>query len=399
MSSHGRSSAGVTIVELMVAMAVTLVLSGAALGVVNTLRGFVAAQPEISDMQQRLRTALHLMANELVNAGAGLDRTALAGPLLHVLPPIVPYRRGQVDDDGQAGVWFRPDALSLAYVAGASAQAPIIGAVDDGARLLVDLGANCGAFAPTEVCGFVRGMRAVVLDPTGAHDFVTVERVAGSRVDLVHRGALASAYADGRAVLAHVAVHTYALRVDAATGTPQLSHYDGFVTERAAVDHVVGLSFEYFGTPEPPQLRAVGRPAERPGPWTSYGPAPPPLGMDDPSTSWAPGENCLFLVDEGVQVPRLAALGPPGSLVELPEAVLGDGPWCPDDRSPRRFDADLLRIRRVRIRVRVEVAARAMRGPVGRLFTRGGARSFAMGVAPDQEAVLDITPRSLSAGE
>ena len=393
-----RTSAGVTVVELMVAMAVTLVLSGAVFGVVNALQGLAASQPEVNAMQQGLRTTLHLLANELVNAGAGLDRTTLAGPLVQVLPPVVPYRRGQVGDDGRAGVTFRSDVLSLVYVAGAAAQAPVLGAMDDGARLTVDLGPNCGALAPTSVCGFVRGMRALVVDPTGAHDFVTVEDVAGSRVRLAYRGALASPYTDGRAVLAHAAVHSYALRTDPAAGTPQLAHYDGFVTELAAVDHVAALSFEYFGEPEPPRLRAAVRPAESPRPWTTYGPAPPPIGVDDAATSWGPGENCVFAVAQGAHVPRLASLGPPVGFVPLPGAVFGDGPWCPDERAPRRYDADLLRIRRVRIRVRVEAAARAMRGPVGQLFLRAGAGSFGVIQAPDQTAVLDITPRSLSAG-
>lgn len=397
-SRNARSSAGVTVVELVVAMAVTLVLSGAVFGVVNAVQRLVAFQPEVNAMQQGLRTTLLLLANELVNAGAGLDRTTLAGPLVQVLPPVVPYRRGQVDDDGRAGVTFRSDALSLVYVAGAAAQAPVLGAADDGARLTVDLGPNCGALAPTSLCGFVKGMRALVLDPTGAHDFVTVEDVAGSRVRLVYRGSLASRYSDGRAVLAHAAIHSYALRTDPATGTPQLAHYDGFVTDLAAVDHVAALSFEYFGEPEPPRLRATVRPAENPRPWTTYGPAPPALGVDDAATSWGPGENCVFAVDQGAQVPRLASLGPPGGFVALPGAVFGDGPWCPDDQAPRRYDADLLRIRRVRIRVRVEAAARAMRGLVGNLFLRGGAASFGAILAPDQAAVLDITPRSLSAG-
>ncbi|HEY6507562.1 MAG TPA: prepilin-type N-terminal cleavage/methylation domain-containing protein, partial [Vicinamibacterales bacterium] len=117
-----RTSEGVTIVELMVAMAVTLVLSAAVFGAVSAVQSLAASQPEVSAMQQGLRTALHLLASELVNAGAGLDRTALAGPLVQVLPPIVPYRRGQVDDDGRSGVTFRPDVLSLVYVAGAAAQ-------------------------------------------------------------------------------------------------------------------------------------------------------------------------------------------------------------------------------------------------------------------------------------
>lgn len=389
---------GVTVVELVVAMAVTLVLSAAVLALVNVVRSLVTSQPEVSDMQQRLRASLQLIAGELANAGAGLDRTALAGPLSQALPAIVPYRRGQVADDRRARATFRPDVLSLVYVPTSPAQAAVLGAVDLGGQLLVELGANCGAFAPTRVCGFVEDMRAIVFEPTGAYDFVTVDEVDDSRVRLAYRGTLASTYSDGRAVLAHAAIHTYALRNDAATGTPQLSHYDGFVTERPAVDHVVGLSFDYFGAPEPPQIRAAMRSAEDPRPWTTYGPAPPLLGVDDPSTSWGPGENCVFTIDGEMQVPRLASLGPPGDLVVLPEGAFGDGPWCPDAGAPGRFDADLLRIRRVRVRVRVEVAMRAMRGPVGTLFARGGRRSFSVGLAPDQEAVLDIAPPNLSPG-
>ena len=47
------------------------------------------------------------------------------------------------------------------------------------------------------------------------------------------------------------------------------------------------------------------------------------------------------------------------------------GPWCPDGVHAARFDADLLRIRRVRLRLRVQVAVAAMRGPAGRCSRRG----------------------------
>ena len=35
---------------------------------------------------------------DLLMAGAGPASTALAGPLVRRLPPIAPYRRGQIDD-------------------------------------------------------------------------------------------------------------------------------------------------------------------------------------------------------------------------------------------------------------------------------------------------------------
>jgi hypothetical protein len=357
---------GVTVIELMVSMTVSLLVCGAVFALVDSARGAVASNDQVNDLQQRLRASLHAVADELVNAGAGLDRTALAGPLLRTVPPVVPYRRGQLADDARAGVMFRPDVMSLAYVASTQAQAEVARAVDLGGLVRVGLRANCGSPAPATVCGFEEGMRVILLEPSGAHDFLTVEEVNGPELELSYRGALSSTYDGGGAALAHVALHTYALRPDAATGAPQLSHYDGFLTERPAVDHVVGLSFEYFGAADPPLLR-------------------PGAALE---------ENCTLAVVDGRGEPRLAMLGAPGSVVPLPRGLFEDGPWCPGDAAPRRFDADLLRIRRVRVRVRAEVAPRAMRGAAGALFTRAGVASAARTLAPDQEAVLDVTLRN-----
>ena len=389
--------AGVTLVEMTISMAVTLIVAAALLALVTTVRTTTAAQGEAVDLQQRLRAALHLMADDLLNAGAGPDRTSMAGPLVQTFPPIVPYRRGQVGDDARVGVWFRPDVLSVAYVGSSAPQAAVATASDLGGRLRVELLPNCGPVAPVAVCGFVERMRVMLLEPSGAHDLLTVEAVAGATLELSYRGRLSSAYASGTAVLAHAVTHTYAVRPDPGTSIPQLTQYDGFLTERPVVDHVVGLSFEYLGEPDPPRLRAGADPGVTPPPWTTYGPAPPPVGIDDASTTWGAGENCTFIVRDGVHEPRLAALGPPGDLVPLPPSLLGDGPWCPDAAAPGLFDADLLRVRQVRIRVRAEAGARAMRGSRGALFWRAGVASHAAVLLPDHEAVLDIVPRNLAA--
>jgi hypothetical protein len=391
---HGSGASGVSLIELLVAVALTLVLMGAVLGLVNAVRGVVAMQPEVTDAQQRLRTAVQLVAGELLNAGAGLDRTPLAGPLGTTIPAIVPYRRGAVDDDGRAGRWFRRDAVSVVSVASAAGQAEVAGTIDLGGRLLLALRPNCGAVAHTALCGFRAGMRAILLEPGGAYDLVTIEQVGTSTVEVSYRGITASSYASGRAVLAHAAIHTFELSRDATTGVPLLSHYDGFVTERPAVDHVVAVTFDYLGDPEPPRLRPSADLRAPRGPWTTYGPAPPPIDVDDAGTAWPVGENCVFAVASGRHQSRLPSLGVPGQLVPLSAAELSDGPWCPDVAGARRFDADVLRIRRVRVRVRVEAAADALRGAAGRLFLRPGSASRAAGLVPDQEAVVDIAPRN-----
>jgi hypothetical protein len=126
------------------------------------------------------------------------------------------------------------------------------------------------------------------------------------------------------------------------------------------VDNVVGVVFRYLGDPEPPSLV----PTAAAEPVTSYGPAPPPLGVQSDPT-WPAGENCTFaVVDAGgglfAQVPRMARLsGSSDGAVELFDparsgTLLSDGPWCPGAAAPNRWDADLLRVRRVTITLRVQ---------------------------------------------
>jgi hypothetical protein len=184
------------------------------------------------------------------------------------------------------------------------------------------------------------------------------------------------------------------IRPDAATGALQLVRYDGFAAQRPVVDNVVDFHVEYFGDPSPPRpLPAVATDVP-PRPATTYGPAPPAAGINDARDTWGPSENCVF-VDADGPAPRLTRLAPAVSPVPLDAAWLRDGPWCPDAVHVARFDADLLRIRRVRLWLRVQVAVAAMRGPAGHLFAKGGVSTTTEFFAPDQQVVLDVTPRNL----
>ena len=177
-------------------------------------------------------------------------------------------------------------------------------------------------------------------------------------------------------------------------------HYDGGAgSDIPVVDHVVGLTFDYYGEPQPPMLKkSVSDPA---GPWTTYGPKPKPLGVPS-GTAWPDGENCAFTVDPAggpLQVPRLAGLGGGAlTLVKLTGAQLTDGPWCPDALNPNRFDADLLRIRKIAVTVRVEAAIAALRGPASALFTNGGTSRSGSRWAPDQEVRFEVSSRNLNLG-
>jgi len=163
---------------------------------------------------------------------------------------------------------------------------------------------------------------------------------------------------------------TYWQQSDTGAATFQLMFYDGSPAgaDVPVVDHVVSLAFEYFGDPRPP-------------------------------TSTAPLEESTCLFEAGdPPTPRLAVLGDGPELIALTAAQLTDGPWCPDAASSDRWDADLLRIRRVAATLRVEAAAASLRGPASALFMRGGTSRGGHSWVPDIEVHFDVSPRNMNRG-
>ena len=256
--------------------------------------------------------------------------------------------------------------------------------------------ADCAA--GINLCGFAPGMQLLAFDAAGSFDIFTLAAVVdpSSQLQIASRPAPSSATtfrAGSTIVEAHVEV--YSLKIDPVAGTAQLMRGDGSSNPDApVVDHLVGLAFEYYGDPRAPAL--IDATDESAGPWTTYGPKPPPL---DVQTTWYPaGENCAFRVDAtgGAQLPRLADLGADPGLVPLTREQLTDGPWCPDALSGNRWDADLLRIRSVVVTVRVESALAALRGPAGTLFVNGGLSRDPARWMPDVERRFTVTPRNVN---
>ena len=99
------------------------------------------------------------------------------------------------------------------------------------------------------------------------------------------------------------------------------------------------------------------------------------------------------------QRPAPVPLGTPDAApVLMPAAMLTDGPWCPDDGNPNRWDADLLRIRRIGVTLRVQAAIAALRGPAGALFANPGTSTGGGRFVPDLEIRFQISPRNLNPG-
>jgi type II secretory pathway pseudopilin PulG len=381
MTSGAR---GFSLIEAVVAMAITTGVMGAIFSLTNPAGSTFAVQSEVSDQQQRLRAASDALRRDLLLAGAGVPIGAAEVPLNRFFAPVVPART-VVDGPGVA----RADAVTVAYVAPDSARAVLdadLPARSGAARLRAGI-AGCPQVGA--LCGFEPGMRVLVYDRSGAQDLFTVLDVSAPFLGLRHDTPdTAHVYPAGTPI-AQMTSRAYFLRTDPASGEPQLARADGHDTETPVVDHVTRLSFTYFGDPTPPQLLAAVD--EPDGPWTSYGPKPPPDGTT--AGAYLPGENCVFTFT-GSHAPRLPQLAP-GTLVELRAGQLTDGPWCPDALHPRRFDADLLRVRRISVVLRIQSARADLRGPVGVLFSRAGTSRAADRRVPDLEVGFDVAPPNL----
>jgi hypothetical protein len=380
---------GFTVVELLVAMAVTLVVTAATLSLVTPAHDAFQVQPETADVQQRARVGIDALQRDLLMAGAGMYAAGSVGALHHAIAPILPYRAFGGGSDPVRGTYYRPDAISLLFVPSTPSQTTLAAPMLAGAlEISINNPATCPVETTAQVCGFEAGDQLLVFDGSSEWAVLTVDAIGvGARLTL--KGAPPSRrFPTGSNVTEAKAV-MYSLRADATSGAFQLVRADGADPAQPVLDHVVKLEFRYFGDPQPPRLLE-----SEPQPRTSYGPAPPPV--EQPLIGWPAAENCVFAFVDGRHQARLPSLGTSISLVEITSTLLTDGPWCPDEAAPNRFDADLLRIRRVRFTLRVQAALPSLRGPAGTLFTRGGLARAGGRFVPDLEIQFDVTPRNLN---
>lgn len=215
----------------------------------------------------------------------------------------------------------------------------------------------------TQVCGLRQGSTAVLFDETGRFDVVGILGLAGSTATFEHRqtGVPSMTYQPG-AVVTEAEQHTYYF--DAAN--LQLREFDGAHSDVPLIDNVVSVRFEYFGDPNPPRFPK------------------PPLGV----------ANCLYDT-AGSALGGMSILTPAGgSLAPLPLTIFTDGPWC--GHGSNLFDADLLRIRLVRVMLRVQAGNPTLRGRGADFAIAGIARGARL--VPDFTLHFDVAPRNMNPG-
>jgi prepilin-type N-terminal cleavage/methylation domain-containing protein len=369
--ARASSAHGFSLIELLTAIVIMLVITGAIFALVDPSRGTARAQVEVSDQQQRMRVAADTITKDLLMAGAGTYSGSASGSLAHFFSPVLPYANGALFSGwGQPAPRFRDDQITIMYVPNTAAQTSVDALMPQpSSEIKVTGQAGCPVDPVTRkedpLCGFYEGMNAIIFDDTGSWDVFTVTEVQEDAQEgghLQHRPPnpdFSKAYAPG-AHIAQVQMHTYLLDAN----RRELQHYDGWTNPPVAVtNNTVGFRVQYFGEPNP---QLLPRPEE--------GQA-----------------NCVFDAAGNAKLPALPSPG--GSLVELTPAILTDGPLC--GSAPNQFDADLFRLRKVRITLRMQVAAQDLRG-TGEWFAAPGTSQGGTRFAPDYTMSFEITPRNLN---
>jgi type II secretory pathway pseudopilin PulG len=344
---------GYALVEVLVSAAIACAVLGVILQFAVAAQGAVRTQADVADLQQRLRVTAEAIRHDLLRAGAGPSHGAWRAPLADVFAPILPARAGTSGADAELS--YHADRISITYVADAGPQTALLAAMPSpGAPLVL---AGC----PAGPCAFAAGDRVLIFEPfdaRGAHEVFTVAAFDPAGPTLSASAPLTRAYAAGSPVVG-VIQHVYYLDRPG----KRIMMYDGDRSDLPLVDHVVDLRFTYYGDPRP-------RASE-----------PPPAGAA--SCAYAPGSP---------PVPLLEDLG--GSALKVfPAARLTDGPVCGEP--PYTFDADLLRVRRIGVTIRLETESTEFRGS-GPAFLTPGSSADANRMIPDLVVAFDVSPRNMA---
>jgi prepilin-type N-terminal cleavage/methylation domain-containing protein len=352
-----RSQSGYSLIELLISTAIMLVVTGAIFGLVNPSQGTAKVQPEVADMQQRLRVASDTLFRELMMVGAGVYQGPVTGSLINFFAPVLPRRIG--DDDDAPDV-FLDDTITVAYIPNTYSQTTISSPMPPNSNeLKVFDQPHCPK--GQELCGFKEGMEVIIFDTAGNFDTFVITKVQDSAGHLQHKGKdLNYKYETGAQV---TQINSFSYYRDAATN--RLMRVDGANEAVAIAENVVGLQFSYFGDPAPPRSPK------------------PPAGK----------ANCLYdAAGNYIELPTLDATD--GSLAALTAEMLTDGPFC--GSGANAFDADLLRVRKVRVALRVQVADSSLRGTDNTLWINPGKSRASDTVVRDLAVSFEVTPRNLN---
>jgi hypothetical protein len=370
---------GFSLVELLVAVVITVLVIAGALVVAASARSTFMVEPAAFDTARRLRESADALAGALRGAGGALSAGDGVGWLGSSVPVVWPLTN--LDETSSAtfsALWI------LRAVAEGGGGRSLLPQPGPGAALTLDR-ANGACPLTAVVCGFDVGDAAVVFDGRGHFDVFEIALVSDALGQIMPSAPLSRAYAAGSWIV-EARADRFGL-VRQADGSHTLTRVTWAGAREPLVDGIVELDIGVWGQREPPLLRDAANGAGL----ATYGLHPPAADAADDDGYWLEGEHCMAARSGGAPVTRLADRpDEDAGLARLTPVDLADGPWCPREGWPGAFDADLFRIRRIDLRLRVEVRAAMFRGPVGRLFARAGTAADARQWVSDRSLSVSV---------
>jgi prepilin-type N-terminal cleavage/methylation domain-containing protein len=229
---------GFTLIELVIAMTITLLIAGAIANVAQPARAAFDRVPAELDLQQRARTAIDALSQALRSSGKNVAATEGLGLLSDILPT------ASVSGPDESG----PFTELTVIVPVTDAAQGILSADQPGPGAAITLAAaHCPSV--TDVCGFTIGRSAVIADGAGNHDVFTIAATnAGARM-VTPAHALSRSYPAGSVVI-EADEFTFSL-AQQADGSQSLIRRTAAGAIQPIVDFVSGLQFQVIGRDAP----------------------------------------------------------------------------------------------------------------------------------------------------
>ena len=333
-SPEPRSPRGFSLVELLVASAVSTLLVAALVAALAPARAGFEAAPAIVELQQRSRLGMEFLASALRAAGAhepGLQRPSSSGVFVPAVLPAIASGAGDSFSDFEVVRPVVPGARGTLEQDQPAASAALT------------LASGAGCPRTPDVCGFTVGAIAAISDGQGRFDVFEVGATDPAAMRVTPRNPLSASYRRDMQVVEVESVRF--LLASQPDGTRSLVRAPALGTTQPIVDAVVDLSISLWGDAAAPRFTWDGTEG-----WASYGPDPPSSTFRDPGGAWPAGESCMIARPALAPQSRLTDVGAPGTLVLLTRSMLNDGPWCAGGATGT-YDADLVRLRRIDVSI------------------------------------------------
>lgn len=225
---------GFSVIELLVALTMTLAIAAALANVVPSARAVFDRVPGEFDQQQRGRAAIDILSHGLRSAGKNVAATESLGLLSDMMPTV---SLSEPDANG--------DFTELRVIVPSTdpAQGVLAVAQAGPAGAIILEADHCPGVS--DVCGFQPGSTAVIVDGLGHHDVFRIAATVAAARFLTPSRALSRSYPAASAIV-EVDDYTFAL-AQQPDGSYTLIRQTAAGAIQPVVDFLSGLTFRGIG--------------------------------------------------------------------------------------------------------------------------------------------------------